>query len=102
MADNASDIRTDLDRLKTELGKLRQDFGGLAEAALDLGKDSAGSAKEKLEAGVAELKKAAAAAKAKGGEAVEVAQDYVKERPLTSVLVAFGAGLLIAKLLDRK
>ena len=35
-------------------------------------------------------------------DALETSRKTIEERPLTSVLVAFIAGVLIAKLLDRK
>ena len=92
----------DMERIKADLAKLREDFGDLFDSAMALGKDSAGTAREKLAAGVVELKKAAAVAKEKGQVVVEGAQDKIRERPLTSVLIAFGLGVLIAKLLDRR
>ena len=100
------DAASDMDRIKDDLSTLRADFGELVSAAMDMGKHQAGTAKEKLEAGVAHLKKAAyktaKQARAKGEEAVETAQETIAERPLTSVLIAFGAGVLVAKLLDRR
>ena len=100
-----SDRMTDNDeytRIREDLSKLGVDFRDLFDAAVELGKNRAGTAKEKLQAGIIEMKRAANQAKLKGGEAVEVAQDKIKERPLTAVLVAFGAGILLGKLLDRR
>ena len=102
MADRVNEGDSDMARLKEELAKLGEDFRDLFEAAVDLGKHRAGTAKEKVQAGVIELKRAALQAKARGGEALEATQEKIKERPLTSVLIAFGVGLLLGKLLDRR
>lgn len=103
MAENRNvEIQADIDRLKNDLSKLKEDFGDVFATAMDLGRDTAGSAKDKLAAGVAELKKAAGKAKEKGGVAVEAVEHKIQEHPFTSVLIAFGVGVLVAKLLDRR
>lgn len=96
------DAASDMDRIKDDLSTLREDFGELVSAAMDMGKHQAGTAKDKMEAGIVELRKAAKRAQKRGEEAVEVTQKTIAARPLTSVLIAFGAGIILAKLLDRK
>lgn len=93
--------KPELDRVKADLARLREDFTELFAAAMDLSKIGTGTAKEKLESGVAALKDAAKAARARGDEAVEQAQDCIRRRPLTSLAIAFGVGLLTAAVLDR-
>lgn len=89
----------DVARIKADLAKLGEDFRELFDAALDLGKHRAGGAREKFEYGVQELKHAAVAARAKGGAALDQAQSKIKERPVTSLLIAFGVGLIAGRLL---
>ena len=85
-----------------DLARLRDDFGEMFHTALELGREYPGEIKDKVEAGVKRLKKMAKHAKAQGVEAVEDIQETVAARPLTSVLVCFGAGVLCGFLLRRK
>ena len=101
MADRMTE-HDDMARLREDFAKLGGDFKDLFDTAMDLGKHSAGTAKDKLDAGLVELKKAAKRARKQGEDAVEMASDKIKERPLTTVLVAFGVGILLGKLMDRR
>ena len=82
-------------KLSTELQQLKQDFAklqsDLAAAMRTLGAQS----KQKVQA-------AYESACEYSKDALETSRKTIEERPLTSVLVAFIAGVLIAKLLDRK
>ncbi|MCE9590051.1 MAG: DUF883 C-terminal domain-containing protein [Planctomycetes bacterium] len=83
MADRAVD-HTDIDKIKHDIGKLRDDFSGLLNTAAKAGKHSVAQAKEL------------------GGEAVEAVQEKISERPITSVLIALGVGALIGALVSRR
>ncbi|MFA0888387.1 MAG: hypothetical protein ACC613_04705 [Synergistales bacterium] len=87
------DLQMELESLKGELGKLRTDLEelkgpvkGIACALKENLAEALGSGFEK--------------AKVSGKKAVEVVETTVEEKPLQSVLVAFGVGLLLGKLID--
>ena len=93
---------SDAGTITEDLVRLRDDFGEMFNTALELGREYPGEIKDKVEAGVKQLKKMAKHAKAHGAEAVEEIQDTVAARPITSVLVSFGVGVLCGVLLRRK
>lgn len=95
----------ELDTLRADLGKIRDDIAALTRT---LGDTAAAEAK----AGGARLNEAAHAAKeraqhfaesarAQGEEGIAALEQRIEQNPFTSVLVAFGVGLVIGKLLDR-
>lgn len=96
----------DLDGLKSEIEQLRSDLGSLVEAVLEGGKDKAESAdatlREELQERLESLRDSLAQARERGEEAVETAQHTIEERPFVSVLVAFGVGMVAAKLFSRR
>jgi ElaB/YqjD/DUF883 family membrane-anchored ribosome-binding protein len=89
-----ADARSDYDELKAEFAQLKQDMqkilGTLGDTAKGRAADLAGDARAKV-----------SAARAEGERLATAAGDVVKERPIASVLVAFVAGVVLAKLLDR-
>ncbi len=95
----------DLDGLKSEIEQLRSDLGSLFEAVLKEGKEKADDAdttlREELQERLDALRDSIAHAKERGEHAVETAQQTIEERPIISVLVAFGIGVLTAKLISR-
>jgi ElaB/YqjD/DUF883 family membrane-anchored ribosome-binding protein len=87
------DLQTELDALKKELGNIRADLDelkgpvkGIAMALKENLADALGVGLEK--------------AKCTGKKAVEAVETTVEDKPLQSVLVAFGVGLLLGKLID--
>ncbi len=83
MADNDAD----LEKLKADLAALRQDVVALTEAFRDRGVQRARASAE----GVRD----------QATHAAETMTHQIEERPYTSVLTAFGIGLVIGRLLDR-
>ncbi len=83
-----ANLRDDLDALRKDVSKLTDDVRGIAServsAARDRARDTAYRARDRGEAVASEV-----------GHRIE-------ERPLTSVAVAFGVGMLIGRLLDRR
>lgn len=84
----------EIDTLKIELTALRKDFGELKDTLKTLSKN--------------EWDKGAASARSTGAQmrdyAVEGAHQVesgIQNRPMTSVLTAFGVGFVLGKLLDR-
>jgi ElaB/YqjD/DUF883 family membrane-anchored ribosome-binding protein len=85
----------------SHVANLRGDLERLGEDAASIAKHAAGAAKS----GVAEVKTrvsdAVEAARDKGIEATDQLSDYIKDRPLTSVAIALGAGVLLGALVRR-
>lgn len=93
------DLGKDVDSLKKDISRLKDDLSSIAETLLEKGKEETGAAKDKLgERFGDELE----AARAKGKEKVESIEGQIREKPLTSLLIAFVIGLFLGKLLDRR
>ena len=108
-SDTASDaaahnakLQQDIEHLKAELAKVRGDLKDVLSAAKDVSASSATTIKDKVGEKIDDMKEVLEAAKEKGGKVVEKAQTTIQERPLTSVLIAFGVGVLVAKLLSSR
>ena len=81
---------------------IEDDIAALREDLKILTSDVAGLAKEKGDSIRADIGAKADKAMETGRQATESMQDTVRERPLTSVFVAFGVGILLGHLLDRR
>ncbi len=90
------------DRTAGSTRSVEEDLAALREDLKALSANVAGLAKEKGETLRAGLETKAEKAAASGRQAAENVQDAVRERPMTSVFVAFGIGILIGHLLDRR
>ena len=99
----------ELDTLRGDLGKIRDDIAALTRSLSD-------TAAAEAKAGGARLNRAAHdaaqtakeraqhfadSARAQGEEGIAALEQRIEQNPFTSVLVAFGVGLVIGKLLDR-
>lgn len=84
----AGTYEEELASVKADLSALRGDIAGLAAA---IGKDAR-----------ARVSSAADTAKRYGQQGAEVAEHQITEHPFASVAVAFGAGLLLGRLLNGK
>jgi len=82
-------------KLSSEMQQLKQDFGKLKGDLAEVLRLAGSEGKQKLKA-------ACETASDYGRDALDVSRQTIKERPLTYVLVAFIAGVLVAKILDRK
>lgn len=89
-----ADARSDYDELKAEFAQLKQDMQKILGTLGDTAKGRAAHLADDARARVS-------AARAEGERLANAAGDVVKERPIASVLVAFVAGVVLAKLLDR-
>lgn len=88
------------------MNKLRSDLADVAQALVDAGRSEAGEARARLQAMAQErlegVRRALDVAKERGRNATDVLKQQVEEKPLMSVLIAFGAGVLLAGLMKRK
>ncbi|HEY3244388.1 MAG TPA: hypothetical protein VGM03_13665 [Phycisphaerae bacterium] len=92
---SSADLKRDLQALREDLRQIRLDVRGLASDAAAAGR---GRAQEFCE-GVDERVQAATA---KGQEAVDDFRAQVWEHPMTTLVTAFGAGLLAGLLVRRR
>lgn len=107
-------MKSDVEALKAEIARLREDLAATAKTAASLGKhgfdaarDRAGTAyeaaKERVHDTAAAARERAADAarfaREKSKEGVEAAETTIKDHPFQSVAIAFGAGLLLGALL---
>ena len=90
----AKDAASDAERLKADLKQIQDDVAALAATLKTL-------AAERGHEGKDALKGAAAATEREAKAAVAAVETQISERPFSSILVAFGLGLLIGKLFDR-
>lgn len=94
MATN-DDITKELDALKKDLASLRGDISGLSQAVKSAGEQKGEAAYRRVREKGDELRK-------QGEDAVEKVGHKIDEKPMTSVLTAFGTGLLVGMLLNQR
>jgi ElaB/YqjD/DUF883 family membrane-anchored ribosome-binding protein len=98
MADRA----TTTERSNASTRTVEEDIAALRADLKSLTATISGMAKDKSDDVRAKLSETADKAIATGRETTENFQDTVRDRPITSVAIAFGVGMLIAHLLDRR
>lgn len=102
MADDP--IGKELETLKADISRLRQDIAHLTEAVRTVAQDKAAETKERaqnrVQEGWEELEAKLDSLLGQGREALEGAQERVSEHPLGSLLTAFSLGFIIGKLMD--
>lgn len=91
--------------LSANYEQLKRDLDVLRGQLVALGADASGEAKHRLHEGMEALSKRvdhmSHDAQVYGGRKIEEAERLVQERPLTSVLVSFGLGMLFAQFFRR-
>lgn len=89
-----------------DLNKVKEDVASLRESLNDLSKQSAETARAQAESlhlrARENAERLASEASAKFREGTAAVTHEVEERPLTSVLIAFGVGLIVGKLFHRR
>ena len=102
---SARNVEQEFDALKADFGKLSADLVVLSEALRSLtGQDAVNYlAKLRSFAGAEAdgLGTAATGLGARGQDALASVGRQISERPLASVLICFGLGLIISKLIER-
>jgi len=101
----ARNVEQEFDALKQDFAKLGTDLMGLTEAMRGLTTSEVQEHLAKLRAVMGhandDVEAAARALSAQGHKGMAAAARCVVERPLTSILVCFGLGVVIGKLIDR-
>lgn len=83
-----TDMRNELDKLKSDLVNVKDDLRSLSSSAVSEGRDAARALKDNATAQV--------------NEGVDTARHCVQEHPLTTTAIAAGVGLLAGMLLFRR
>jgi ElaB/YqjD/DUF883 family membrane-anchored ribosome-binding protein len=97
------DLHTEINKLKDDITKLRGDVGDLLqvlrEAGIDKFAQSRESFDEELQKGREKVRATMDKARVSGEKALDDLEEGVSEHPLSSLLMAFGLGFIVAKVL---
>jgi len=92
------DVEGEFGAVKDDLAKLRADIANLSAALKDLTSETV---HEQLDSLKGRIDRATSDVKLHGRQTLDDLADHIEERPVASVLIAFGVGVLIGKLFDR-
>ena len=98
MASESETLKKDMADLRTSLDKLTKDVAAINKAVLDDAKKSNGEFREEVREKAHELVQQA---RDKGRQSAEAVGTTVSDNPFRSVLIAFGAGVLLSQLIRR-
>lgn len=82
------DLRADMDKLKADMSSLVETLGKLASDGTQEGARRVREARERVGA--------------QAEQSMQAVEAQIAERPFISVLAAFGVGMVIGRLLDRR
>ena len=103
MADEG--LQNDLDQLRTDMAKLRADLSAIGDGVKKMGTEAVGATQAKVKSAAQdaldEFQEKLNEAKSQGKQAIHDLEREIKEKPLTSLAVAFGVGFVLSKLLGR-
>lgn len=112
--DNLNDVKSDAkerlgsdyESLKNSFAQLRSDVTTILQNAVGAGKSAggsvAGTVSEQASGYVGQAKEQYNNLRDRGTQQVEQIGTQIGERPMTSALIAFGVGFLVAKILTRR
>ena len=92
------DVEGEFGTVKDDLAKLRADIANLSAALKELTSETVHDQIDSLKGRIDHL---TSDAKLKGRQTLDDLADHIEERPVSSVLIAFGVGILIGRLFDR-
>lgn len=90
----ANSDKTEVEQLKADLDSLRRDVSQLTDTLKR-------SSREQVQAGTAQARESANQLGNQARDATRNLEQEIGQRPMTSVLAAFGIGFVVGKLLDR-
>ena len=97
-------VRREMDALKADIAKLREDIAGLTNAVKDVASEKVANAKaeaqERARGTWEDIERRFEDMLAQGKETFSKAENQLGDHPVGSVLTAFGLGFIIAKLID--
>jgi ElaB/YqjD/DUF883 family membrane-anchored ribosome-binding protein len=94
----ARQFESEFDTVRDDLTKLSNDIASLAESLKEGATDAA---REKLAAARDRFERLTEEARTRSEEHLDNLAATIEERPLTSVLIAFGVGIILGRLFDR-
>jgi ElaB/YqjD/DUF883 family membrane-anchored ribosome-binding protein len=93
------ELKSDVDAIKSDLDNLRKDLA----AVLDRIKGTATSrAESEIQALQKRINKIADDLQTGGRESLRAVEERIEERPLVSLAIAFGVGIVLGRLFDRR
>lgn len=102
---SSSQLEQGWQNLKVDMNKLRSDLAEVAQALMESGRAEAGEARTRLQEMAQQrlenVRQALDSARERGRDATDMLKQQVEEKPLMSLLVAFGAGMLLGAILKR-
>lgn len=102
----AEDSRAAGDDLGASLQRLRGDLDDVRHQLVRAGGETAGAARdtalEQIAALQVQIEAVADEARRRGREAGDAVDRYVRDKPMTSIAVAFGTGWVMARLFGRR
>lgn len=96
---DTSRLEADIDQLKKDLKKLNESLIGLGRDGIDAVQSESAA---RLEALRKEADEIAGRLKSKGQSQYDALEAQVQEKPLLTLLAAFGLGLIISRIIDRR
>lgn len=107
MAESASTpLEQGWQNLKLDVTKLRADLAEIAQALVDAGKMEASEARSRMQEAAQQrlddIRKKLDMAREQGKSVTDVVMQQVEEKPVVSLLVAFGAGMLMGSFMNRR
>ena len=98
-------VEQEFDALRSDFSKLSSDLGNLTDALRNLTGQGAQDYLAKMQAVMGQandgVEATATALSARGREGIACVTHQMRERPLTSILICLGLGVVIGKLFDR-
>ena len=98
-SDDVSDLKDDIEKLRADLSSLTKHMKELGGSAVA---DARKAGEEKVDDLLGELDRTAQQLKRQGEASVAEVESTIRERPLLSLIAAFGVGMLITRLLERR
>lgn len=103
---SSSQLEQGWQNLRVDISKLRSDLTEVAQALMEAGKMEASEAKSRMQdmaqQRLDDVRKALDTARGRGRDATDVLKQQVEAKPLMSLGIAFGAGILLGVILNRK
>lgn len=101
-----SNAHDDLEQLKADLAKLRGDMGQVISSMVGLSRKGASTARDAaqtgIDQGIEQLHRRYRLMRKRTNRAADSLAETLSDRPLASVAVAFGVGMLLGKIMSRK
>jgi len=104
--DDETDKKQDTGRLEADIEQLKADLKRLNDTLLGLGRDSVDAVQHETAARLEALRKEAdeiaRRLQRKGQSQYDALEAQIQDKPLVTLLAAFGLGLIISRLIDRR